>query len=94
MFWSGGKDSALALYRVLQAEEYDVKYLVTTVNQTFKRISMHGVREELLDKQAEATGISLIKMYVKQGTNREYEEILQKHFEAFKKQNENSPQVE
>jgi len=86
MFWSGGKDSALALYRVLKTEEYDVKYLVTTVNSTFKRISMHGIREELLDKQAEATGISLIKMHVKEGTNKEYEEILLEQFTAFKKE--------
>jgi uncharacterized protein (TIGR00290 family) len=71
--WSGGKDSALALYNVLQEGEYDVKYLLTTINENFKRVSMHGVREDLLIKQAEATGIPLLKMYVKEGNNEEYE---------------------
>ena len=52
MCWSGGKDSALCLHKVLLAKEYDVKYLLTTLNEQFKRISMHGVREELLDEQA------------------------------------------
>src|SRR5207248_3680646 len=38
-----------------------------------KRISMHGVREELLDRQAESIGIPLLKVYVTEGTNDEYE---------------------
>lgn len=86
IFWSGGKDSALALYRVLNSGAYEVKYLVTTVNKNFKRISMHGIREELLQKQAKETGLDLIKMYVEEGTNKEYEEILLGHFAEFKKQ--------
>ena len=47
--WSGGKDSSYCLHKVLTEELYDVKYLLTTINEKFKRISMHGVREELLD---------------------------------------------
>ncbi len=62
MNWSGGKDSALSLYHVLNDKNYDVKYLLTTINDSFKRISMHGVREELLDKQAENIGIELMKL--------------------------------
>lgn len=76
--WSGGKDSALCLYEVLKEGKYDVKYLLTTVNENFKRVSMHGVREELLEKQAEALGIDLIKMYVKEGSYEEYERNMEK----------------
>jgi uncharacterized protein (TIGR00290 family) len=59
MNWSGGKDSSLCLYKVVQANTYDVKYLLTSVNKTHDRISMHGVRTELLRQQADAIGIPL-----------------------------------
>jgi uncharacterized protein (TIGR00290 family) len=71
--WSGGKDSSYCLHKVLTEELFDVKYLLTTVNDNFKRISMHGVREVLLDTQAEAIGIPLLKVKVTEGTNKEYE---------------------
>jgi uncharacterized protein (TIGR00290 family) len=71
--WSGGKDSAYCLHKVLQEEKYDVKYLLTTLNGSFNRISMHGVREELLDKQSESIGIPLLKVFVYKGSNAEYE---------------------
>lgn len=72
--WSGGKDSAYALHKILSAQQYDVKYLLTTINQQYQRISMHGVREALLDQQAQAIGIPLLKMYVSEGSNAEYEQ--------------------
>ncbi len=75
--WSGGKDSAYCLYNVLTENVFDVKYLLTTVNATFKRVSMHGVREELLNQQADAIGIPLIKVEVREGTNAEYEEQME-----------------
>lgn len=62
MNWSGGKDSALALHKILQANEFEVKYLLTSVNAHWQRISMHGVRRELLKKQAEAVGIELVEI--------------------------------
>ncbi len=62
MNWSGGKDSALSLYHVLKDDTFDVCYLLTTVNDSFNRISMHGVREELLEKQAENICIKLLKL--------------------------------
>lgn len=55
--WSGGKDSTLALYHVLQQAQFDIRYLLTTFNQEVNRISMHGVRNELLIAQAEALNI-------------------------------------
>lgn len=75
--WSGGKDSSLCLHKVLTENLFDVKYLLTTVNDKFKRISMHGVREELLDEQAESIGIPLLKVGVTEGTNNEYEKKME-----------------
>ncbi|GIU81162.1 MAG: diphthine--ammonia ligase [Acidobacteria bacterium] len=62
MNWSGGKDSAIALYRALRDKNLEVKYLLTTVNEHWQRVSMHGVRRELLKAQAEAIGIELIEV--------------------------------
>lgn len=75
--WSGGKDSSYCLLKVLTEKLFDVKYLLTTVNDKFKRISMHGVREELLDKQAESIGIPLLKVRVTESTNNEYEKQME-----------------
>src|SRR3989344_1912413 len=75
--WSGGKDSSYCLYKVLTEKLFEVKYLLTTVNDKFKRISMHGVREELLDHQAESIGIPLLKVRVTEGTNDEYEKQME-----------------
>ncbi len=61
--WSTGKDSALALYKIFQQKEYSVTHLVTTVNKDFERVSMHGLREELLDIQVERLQLPLQKIY-------------------------------
>jgi len=62
--WSSGKDSALALYHLLQDERYSVDELITTVNSHFNRVSMHGLRKELLISQTNAINIksSLIEL--------------------------------
>ena len=57
--WSGGKDSALALWKVLQSGEYDVISLLTTVNRQNQRSSMHAIPAALLQKQSESVGIPL-----------------------------------
>jgi uncharacterized protein (TIGR00290 family) len=57
--WSGGKDSAMALYTLLQREDIRVTALLTTVTEGYQRISMHGVRRELLLRQAESIGLPL-----------------------------------
>lgn len=71
--WSGGKDSAYCLHKVLAEKQFDVKYLLTTINQDVKRISMHGVREALLDKQVEAIGIPVLKVGLTTASNEAYE---------------------
>lgn len=83
--WSGGKDSALALYKVLQEDKFEVVALLTTLNENFKRSSMHGVREILVDQQAASIGLPLIKMYVKEGTNEEYEKNMEAMLLRYKK---------
>lgn len=62
--WSSGKDSALALYYLLQDKNYTIEELVTSVNSHYDRVSMHGLRRELLIAQTEAINIksSLIEL--------------------------------
>lgn len=57
--WSSGKDAALALFKIQQSKVYNIDKLVTTVNQSFDRVSMHGLRTELLEEQAKALGLPL-----------------------------------
>jgi uncharacterized protein (TIGR00290 family) len=83
MAWSGGKDSALALHRVFQHDRYELKGLLTTLHGVHHRISMHGVREELLDLQAERIGLPLRKVYVEEGTNEEYERKMEEALRGF-----------
>ncbi|MHB8207541.1 Dph6-related ATP pyrophosphatase [Mucilaginibacter sp.] len=78
--WSGGKDSALALYHCLKNPELDIKYLVTTINDAADRISMHGVRTELLIKQAENIGIPLYQIRLPEMPGMtEYNEVMYHH---------------
>ena len=78
--WSGGKDSALALHALLEQPEWEVVGLLTTVSGQYGRISHHGVRQELLDLQAEAIGLPLDKLYLPMQpgpcTNGEYEALI------------------
>ncbi len=67
MSWSGGKDSAVALHELLRGNDFEVVALLTTVSEEFRRISHHGVREELLEEQANAIGIPLDKVYLPSG---------------------------
>jgi uncharacterized protein (TIGR00290 family) len=62
--WSGGKDSAMALHALLLQKEFRVTGLLTTVTEGFDRISMHGVRRELLHKQAESIGLPLLEVFI------------------------------
>ena len=62
--WSSGKDSALALYRVLQEGRFEVVSLVTTITEGVGRVSMHGIREELVELQALSLGLPLQKIYL------------------------------
>jgi len=61
--FSGGKDSSLALYYALK-QGYDVKFLVNFVSQKYRRSSFHGIKEELINLQAECLGIKLLSYHV------------------------------
>jgi len=58
--WSSGKDCAYALYEILRAGNYDVCALFTTINETHDRVAMHGTRNSILQRQADALGLELI----------------------------------
>jgi uncharacterized protein (TIGR00290 family) len=55
--WSSGKDSAFALHEVRRAGEFEVVGALTTVTETFGRVSIHGVRQEILFAQLDAAGL-------------------------------------
>ncbi|MEM0155638.1 MAG: diphthine--ammonia ligase [Thermoplasmataceae archaeon] len=59
--WSTGKDSAYALLRTLAEGKYDVIALLTTVTTTYNRVSMHGVRQDLLLEQARRIGLPVVE---------------------------------
>jgi uncharacterized protein (TIGR00290 family) len=72
--WSGGKDSSLALHEIREAGELSVAALLTTVSEDYDRVSMHGVRRELLEIQARLMGYPLeIVLIPRTCTNEEYE---------------------
>lgn len=62
--WSSGKDSAWTLHTLRKSREVDVVALLTTVNQTYERVAMHAVRENLLEMQAAAAGLPLVKVAI------------------------------
>ena len=62
--WSGGKDSALALHELQQRSGPVPRALITTVTADYARISMHGVRRELLTRQAQAAGLALVEVEI------------------------------
>jgi uncharacterized protein (TIGR00290 family) len=64
MAWSSGKDAAWALHLTRQSGELEVVGLLTTVSEAFGRVSMHGVRETLLEAQVAALGLPLHRVFV------------------------------
>lgn len=72
--WSGGKDSALALYKLQQNRKYELLVPLTTITEEYGRISMHGVREILLEQQAKSLGYPLEKVFISRKlSNEEYD---------------------
>jgi len=84
MSWSGGKDSAYALHHILKDNKYHVKYLMTTIYKPNKRVSMHGVPESLIEKQAKSIGVPLIKIYIEEKTHDEYDIKMKETLLTFK----------
>ena len=75
LYWSGGKDSALALHALQRNPRIQVVGLLSSVNGHHHRVSMHGVRETLLHQQAQSLGLPLHKIRLSEyPSNEEYEE--------------------
>jgi uncharacterized protein (TIGR00290 family) len=76
--WSGGKDSALALAALRAAPGPDVGALITTVTRDYDRVSMHGVRRELLVAQSRSLGLPLVEVAIPAGcSNDVYEQRME-----------------
>jgi uncharacterized protein (TIGR00290 family) len=75
--WSSGKDSAWALHTVRQTNEANVVALLTTINCDYARVAMHAVREGLVEMQAVAAGLPLVKVPIPaQCRNQDYEQAM------------------
>lgn len=75
--WSGGKDSALTLARLLDDPRFDVVGLLTTVTAGYDRVSIHGVRRALLHAQAESIGIPVQEVTLQpESSNEAYDAAL------------------
>ena len=89
--WSGGKDSAMALNEILKNKDYQISALLTTLTKDYDRISMHGVRRILLERQAASLGFPLEKVFIsKNATNDEYELSMGKVLTKYKAAGVNS----
>ena len=76
--WSSGKDSAMALHEIQKTGEYEIVALLTTLTKDYDRISMHGERRVLLERQADLLDIYLQEVLISKGTsNEEYEAIIE-----------------
>lgn len=85
--WSSGKDSAIAMYKILKDDQFEITSLLTSINQEFQRISMHGVPVSLLEKQAESLGFPLIKMEIpKEPSMEDYQKIMSETMSKIKSQ--------
>ena len=75
MSWSGGKDSCLALYEIQKSSNYPVAALLTTITREYDRVSMHGIRRVLLERQAASLGLPLHQVLISKGANNEEYEM-------------------
>lgn len=85
--WSGGKDSALALAALREQPEWEVVGLLTSVADEYRRVSHHGVREELLAAQADALDLPLDWLRLPAGegpcTNERYEKLVEEKLASY-----------
>jgi uncharacterized protein (TIGR00290 family) len=85
--WSGGKDSAMALHSLRQQKQFRVVALLTTVTERYDRIAMHGVRRELLVRQAQSIGLPLQEVFIPpQCVNSIYEARMEEALRLFHNQ--------
>ncbi len=83
MVWSGGKDSSMALQRLLADDNIQVCHLLTSLNSATQRVSMHGVRKELLVEQSKSIGIPITFVEYQEASYSAYEEAMEKQIREF-----------
>lgn len=83
--WSGGKDSALALQKLMKDEKYEVVSLLTTINGDTGTSSIHSIPVAILEKQAQSIGIPLCKVLISKDL-KNYETVMKEVVTHFKKQ--------
>jgi uncharacterized protein (TIGR00290 family) len=69
--WSGGKDSAVSVHEVVRYGRYEIAALLTTVTREYDRVSMHGVRRSLVERQAKSLGFVLEEVFISRGDTEE-----------------------
>jgi len=82
--WSGGKDCAFALYKALQSKKYKVEALISNKHTDTGRLTMHGIRELLIEQQARALNIPLDFIELTDNTHETYENTLRKKLLKYK----------
>ena len=83
--WSSGKDSALALYEIQRSRRYEIVSLLTTVTESYDRVSLHGVPRVLVEQQAESLGLPLHKVFIPRDcSEEEYEARMKETLLKFK----------
>lgn len=85
--WSTGKDSAFALYKLMKVDSYRVEKLLTSINKDFKRVTMHGLRLELLERQIKELNLPFDSIQLSDNTSmQDYEELMNKKIKTLKKE--------
>ena len=83
--WSGGKDSALALYKLIKSEQYDIVSLLTTINKENKKSTVHDIPLEILEQQARSLGIPLYTVLLSEDL-KDHDNTMQAAIMHFKQQ--------
>lgn len=87
VFWSGGKDSAMALQKARQNPQIDIVGLVTALTRNTAQTSVHKISEEVLERQSRQIGLPLRKMWVQENpANQEYEDALTEVYAQLKQE--------
>ncbi len=83
--WSGGKDSAIALYETQRSQKYEILSLLTTITNDYDRVSLHGVPRTLVEQQAKSLGLPLQEVFIsKSSSNEEYDSKMAETLTRFK----------
>ncbi len=86
--WSGGKDSALALHKIIALDKYEVVGLHTVIENDTKRVGIHDVKEKFIEAQAKLIGLPLTKLYLPKKPMA-YEKLIREYYTQLKADNVN-----